>query len=215
MKDFDSNSIPVRGGDIKFTLPQLLRFVGIRGYTPTVAGAINRALSAKNEIDYQDAMKDATEGFFQTDAENYGEGGWFGQPVYMPVELSVADGFGLDPLYLDSAIVDLRQPMEVVKTQVQGRRWTVKEWIAEGDFEITFSGLLAGRGAYPLEDVVRLKEYMTLGVPLRVSHAVLNALGIHEIVVEEWSLPSDQSINIAPYEFVALSDEPVELRIDV
>lgn len=187
----------------EFTIPNLLRAAGIRGYLPRVSAAINRAISASNEPEYNAAMHEAAEMVFS-------EKPWFeGLPVYMPLELHHAD---LGNLMLDSALVEVSNARKIAITQLQGIDNTVKEFITNGDYTIKVRGLLAKKGfGWPKEEVELLKEFMRQKSSLEVAHEKLNSLDVFELVVLDWSLPYEPSVNVAAFEFTAVSDEPVEL----
>jgi len=194
--------------NFQFTIPNLLRAAGIRGYLPRASAAINRALRAQSEPEYNSAMHQAAELIFSDKP-------WFeGVPVWMPMELSHSEAG--EPLLLDSALVEVSNERHVVLTHLQGLDGSVKEFIANGDYIIKVRGLLAQKGfGWPQDEVTRLKQYMRLRYPIAVTHQQLNALDIFEIVVTEWSLPHSPHINVAAYEFTAVSDEPIELQQNV
>ncbi|HSW64983.1 MAG TPA: DUF6046 domain-containing protein [Dissulfurispiraceae bacterium] len=192
----------------QFTIPELLRAAGIRGYLPLASAAINRALRAESEPEYSAAMHEAAEQVF-------GESPWFeGLPMWMPLELS--HGEAGNPLLLDSALTAVSNERRVILTHLQGLDGSVKEFIANGDYIIKVRGLLARKGfGWPEEEVVRLKQMLRFKAPLAVTHQQLNALDIFELVILDWSLPHSPHMNVAAYEFTAVSNEPIELKQNV
>lgn len=132
-----------------------------------------------------------------------------------PVTKDFANGLALlDP------IVTVEAPMTVVKTPIQGRRGTVKEYISQGDYGVVIRAILAtdlhaaDRFAYPLPQVQKLRALCELGVALPVSGFLLDTYGIKNLVVENVryeALPG--FVNLQAYELQCVSDEPIELTL--
>lgn len=208
----------------EYTIPELIRLSGIRGYTPRLSGAINTLLNSTNEIEYQEALKVATieVGGYQinrilesNDVSGYSEESHFeGIPIYMPLLLEGFDQ-NTDDLLLDSAIISLNRPRKIVMTDVQGRDESVKEFINNGSWQISVSGILCDKGlGYPKDQVKNLNKFCTAKMSLKVVHEVLNMLDIHEVVVTDYSFPSSEMVNAQPYTMSLASEKPVELRLE-
>lgn len=167
------------------------------------------------------------DGFFPTQPGGAPTGsptGLLGLPVFVqvnfhparnPATAATANGLALlDPL------VTVGQAMNVVKTAIQGRRGTVKEYIGQDDYAVTIRAILAtdpkadNRFAYPLPEVKALRALVELGVALPVSGFLLDTYGISSLVVVNVryeSLPG--FVNLQAYEIECLSDEPIELTL--
>lgn len=208
--------------NIRFDIPTLLKYIGIRGYAPRAAAALNRALSAKDNIEYENAKREAAKeitgyenvNIIEEGSLSFSESSHFeGLPVWMVLELKPYPGQSKE-LLLDTAIVTINQPRNIIKTAVQGLDNTVKEFISDGDFEVSVTGILASKThEYPFDQVSLLRSYFKFKGSLKVVHPVLNSIGIYEIVIEEWNLPSSQFTNCAAYSFKAISETPVNLKI--
>jgi len=204
---------------IEYTIPQLLKLAGLRGYSPQLAGAINRLLKPANEIDYQAAKRQVTQAITGYDNVNVfddvdQERNIFGLPVFMPLILEAYDNT-VDDLYLDSAIIEISRTRNIVTTVVQGRDTSIKEFVNNGDYTVKVSGILASEGVnYPMDQLKRLNNYLSYEGALKVVNEKLNALDIFEIVVTDYNLQKTPFTNIQPFSFSALSEEPVELIID-
>jgi hypothetical protein len=148
----------------------------------------------------------------------------FGLPVFVQVNFhsatNPATGDYANGLALLDPLVTIGAPMNVVKTSIQGRRGTVKEYIGQGDYAVTIRAILAtdlrnaGRFAYPLPEVKRLRALCELGVALPVSGFLLDTYGIKNLVVENVryeSLPG--FVNLQAYELECVSDDPIELSL--
>ena len=116
---------------------------------------------------------------------------------------------------LETVIMVVEQPIRVIKTEIQGRNGTVKEYIGADDSKITINCIITGKnGVYPREEVNRLKRWLDAPVAKGVVAWWLDNLGISNVVVENYSIPQVQggySYQIVTIE--AVSDAPVELKI--
>jgi|GEM_PF-1140218 hypothetical protein len=120
-----------------------------------------------------------------------------------------------DDIVLDTVLLTVSQPIKVIKTEIQGRDGTVKEYIGKGDAEITINGIITGtNGVYPRDDVSELKKWLDAPISKGVLSWWLQNLGIHNIVVNSYSIPQVQGgYSYQMFSISASSDAPVELRI--
>lgn len=148
---------------------------------------------------------------------------WLGTPVYDSLRIlatSYEDANGntveLPEIELQSALLVVTQAKNIVRTQMVGRNGTVKEYIADGDFEVSVEGAITGPDLVFPEDAVRdLHEVLRAPIALEVVSRHLNALDITRLVVVQYSFPQEQARFSSPrYQFSCLSDKPVELVID-
>ena len=104
---------------------------------------------------------------------------------------------------------------KIIKTEIQGRDGTVKEYIGKGDAEITVNGIITGKnGVYPRSQVNELKKWLDAPVSKGVLSWWLQNLGINNMVVNSFSIPQVQGgYSYQMFSFSASSDAPVELRI--
>lgn len=147
------------------------------------------------------------------------KGGEFNLPVFAPLifEPLIKKGLTLPPLRIDAVNISTSRSKTIVKTAIEGRDHTVKEHISNGDFNISVEGLIANEGGskeYPKGKLFLLKQFLHAPYALRVTHAILNRLGVYEIVIDNYSIPSIDGVkNIQKFSFQATSDEPIELII--
>jgi hypothetical protein len=124
-------------------------------------------------------------------------------------------------LTLADPIVQVSRETVIVSTSIQGRSGQVKEYIGNGDFTISFKGVLAspvddGRVArnYPTTQVEALRNMCTDGKTLEVVCYLLQPLGIKNVVVKKLSLPPMTGYtNLQAYELECVSDDPIELSL--
>lgn len=145
-------------------------------------------------------------------------GGEFNLRVFAPLvfEPLVKDDLNLASLRIDAVTVNLSRSKVIKKEGIEGRDSTIKEHITNGDFSISIEGLIANeqKDEYPKEQLFLLKQFLNAPYALRVTHAILNRFGIHEIVIDSYSIPSISGTkNIQKFTANATSDETVELII--
>lgn len=137
-----------------------------------------------------------------------------GTPVFSNLVLRSLDSS--QELRIDTVLFTVTMSRNIVKTAIQGRNGTVKEYVSDGDFVITVSGSLVGeRGQYPTEDFQALLGLLSQPAAIEVVSDYLQLFGIFNIVVENYSFrqqPGTQ--NIQAFELTCSSDAPIELIID-
>lgn len=143
-----------------------------------------------------------------------------GTPIYAPLIIRAGsyntrtDTISYEEVVLENALVDVSMSKNIIKTAIQGRKGTVKEYISEGDYIINISGSLLSdnQKEYPESKLQNLSKAMKAPVSLQVVCEPLNRLGIYEVVIESYNLPQKQGfIGMQPFTISALSDEPLEL----
>ncbi|MBP2833509.1 hypothetical protein J8281_15040 [Aquimarina sp. U1-2] len=115
---------------------------------------------------------------------------------------------------IDGVSIAVSRSKNIVTTAVQGRNYTVKEFISNGDHTITVNGVLASQGrGYPTNQVVQLRNILDSNRSLKVTNALLQRMGILELVVTDYEFPSNEGLkNIQPFSFNALSEQPLEIK---
>jgi len=146
-------------------------------------------------------------------------GGEFNQRVFAPLifEPLVRPGISLPELRIDAVTVSLNRSKNISKQSIEGREFTIKEHITNGDFSISIEGLIAsdkGDTNYPKDKLFLLKQFLNAPYTLSVTHAILNRFGVYELVIDSYSIPSIEGTkNIQKFSASATSDETVELII--
>jgi hypothetical protein len=132
----------------------------------------------------------------------------------------------LQGITLDTVLMTVSMNKNIVKTAVQGRNGTVKEYISDGDFEIDVKGVIVGEGQneYPGLDVEELIRVCTAPVTLKIEESDFltrfNSInpneveGISEVVITDFVLPQREGFrNAQLFQFKMLSNTPIELTI--
>lgn len=206
----------------QFNIVSLLTMAEHIKYQPAFASAVNRLLRTRNREEYNLALKDATKvalGYEITDVaqvKDYGQNPnalFAGVQLWQPLTIKATEQ-GEQDLLLDSAVVSFNMTRNIVKTIVQGRDSSVKEFINNGDYVITITGILCeNTWGYPLETVVTLDRFMKKKQSLEIVHEVLNAIGVYEIVVDSYDCQRTPHINCQTYSIAATSNIPVPLQV--
>jgi hypothetical protein len=112
-------------------------------------------------------------------------------------------------------LISVSFPRVIIKTEIQGRNGTVKEYIGEGDAQIGFRGVICGaNGQYPASEVVALLKIVQAPVEIPVICSYLHNLGIYTIVFEDRTFDQEEGgYSYQTFSFSAISDTPQELKI--
>ena len=120
-----------------------------------------------------------------------------------------------ETLTVNTVLFSVNQSKNVVRTPIQGRNGTVKEYISDGDFDVSIRGLIVSPNAneYPKNDVLKLVEILKVQDNLEIASRFLNdRFGITNLVIMSYSLPENEGFqNMQAFEINAVSDEPIEL----
>lgn len=107
------------------------------------------------------------------------------------------------------------QAKKIVKTDIDGRDGSIKEYIGMDDYAVTINGIITGyNGQRPVEQVLALKKVLDAPVPLVVVSNYLNDLGIYNLVVESYDFNQEAGgWSKQDFSITAISDKPLELQI--
>ena len=135
-----------------------------------------------------------------------------GVPMTFPLYFKVEGGdwwlFPYEPqITLQGTNVIVKKP--VSKGSVRG---TIKERWTQGDYQVNISGILIGRGAYPEEDVKRLRSFCEASRVL-VKSPLLELFSINQVVIENWSIPHTSGRANQAYTISAVSDDIYRLLL--
>jgi hypothetical protein len=118
-------------------------------------------------------------------------------------------------LTFQAILISLSFPRNIVKTEIQGRDGTVKEYIGEGDANISFRGVITGsNGVYPADEVEQLRQVIKAPTSIPVTCTFLNDKDIYNVVFEDRTLDqSEGGYSYQTFVLQAISDIPQELLI--
>lgn len=125
--------------------------------------------------------------------------------------------------FLDWVLAEVNMQKNIVKTEIQGRNGTVKEYISDGDYEVRLRGGIFGRDAYaqkidrayPKKELTALKELLRLPEPLSVTSEYLQLFSIYDLVVEDFKFPQQEGVqNIQLFDITCSQDIPIQLEVN-
>jgi hypothetical protein len=145
----------------------------------------------------------------------------FGTPVFSNLEIEPFNYETLEGetieiktgVRIDTVLFTVTQSKNIVKTPVQGRPGTVKEYISDNDYAIDVQGAIVGEtNNFPEQDVKEFIEICKAPIAIDFISEFLNLFGITSVVIEEYNFPQREgSRNIQEFTLRCVSDTPIEL----
>ena len=128
------------------------------------------------------------------------------------------DKVGVEGYFLPvETVLELERAKIIVKTNMQGRDGSVKEYISMDDWSLNFKGFFINyeNDLYPEEKVETLLRIFEKKIPLKMTSKWLSRWGIERVVMENISFPTFEGhANVQPFELRCLSDDPITLTIE-
>jgi hypothetical protein len=120
-----------------------------------------------------------------------------------------------DTLVLVTVLITISQTKNIVKTSIQGRPGTIKEYNGLGDYVISINGVITGpNGHYPIDEVIALKNMLVANIPIKVTSWYLQLWDIDNIVIDDFNInPEEGGYSYQPFTIDASSDTDVMLRL--
>jgi len=140
---------------------------------------------------------------------------FWGVPVFADIVLS--DITGKTTVQLLQALCFVSRAKTIIKTAIQGRDNTIKEYINNGDYQLNIKGAFANKEMYqyPLSEVSDLVKLNDLNEAINVTSDYLEGVyGICNIVIESIDIRQEEGLqNMLMFDIKACSDESVELTM--
>ena len=111
------------------------------------------------------------------------------------------------------AVVKISEAKNILMTKVQGRDLTRKEYISEGDYNITISGKIVSDypDVYPTKEVVGLRNILKHKDVIECHSPFLNIFEVYTILVTDYSIPQNEEYsNVQDYSITAVYEKPIE-----
>ena len=93
-----------------------------------------------------------------------------------------------EPLKIDTVIMEVSLPKNIVKTQIQGRKGDFKQYVSSGDYVISVTGIITNDSKldniYPEIQVKKLVNIINIPDSIPVSGEFLNLFDIDRIIVD-------------------------------
>lgn len=169
----------------------------------------------------------------QVDDDSSDRTSFFGTPVFSNMEIpsgkyKTLDGqtVNFEGIRVDAVLFVVSQSKNIVTTAVNGQNGTVKEYISDGDFMITATGMIVGESSesgrtfsisgnsakYPETDVRRLIEILKCPQSIEIVSDYLDYFEIRDVVIESFSMEQQEGNRRAQqFTLQMMSDSPIEL----
>lgn len=136
---------------------------------------------------------------------------------------SLAISFGGKQIILEECILSVNQEKNIVTTALQGRNGTIKEYISDGDYQISAMAAVSSYKEkegnyeasleYPEDKIRQLTDLLSLPETLNVQSDFLEIFGIKSVVVTGFSLEQETHSNRQSISIQMLSDLPYEIKL--
>lgn len=172
-------------------------------------------------------------------ASGYDKTSWLGTPIYdafriLPFSYTDQDGKIVKILEaakegekgkggtidFDTVLMEVNQPKNIVTTKVAGKNGTVKEYISDGDYEISVTGMITSKynNVSPQESdanyIAAIMAILKANVAIPVSSNFLTMFGIDSVVVMDYKLNQIEGTrNAIGITMNLLSDVPFEIAV--
>lgn len=122
----------------------------------------------------------------------------------------------------NECIITLNIEKNIVTTALQGRNGTIKEYISDGDYNISIDAGISTYTldykedfdiTYPIDAVAELKKFLSIPEALEVQSDFLEIFGIKSAVVKSFGLQQETHSNRQSINIQMLSDEPYEIKL--
>ena len=119
-------------------------------------------------------------------------------------------------------LITLNLPKNIVTTALQGRNGTIKEYVADDDYQITLEAAVDSylgneqsekRFDYPKDKVSELVKILRMPVDLIVTSDFLKLFEINSVIVKEFGIVQETHMNRQSIQIQLLSDEPYEIKL--
>ncbi len=149
---------------------------------------------------------------------------WLGVPTLTTLALKgvLPDGEVVHVELLE-CIITITQDRNIVTTPLQGMDGTVKEYISDGDYQISIDAAISGyqegsldyenSKAYPMEQMKPLMKLLKLKDSLKVHCDFLTLFDITDAVVKTYGMIQETHSNRQSFNIQLLSDTAYEVKL--
>lgn len=142
-------------------------------------------------------------------------GRWYFMPVFIRHKDLPGDDHTLE---LENAVIGIDGTKRITKTQLVGRRGSVKEMIGIDDYTITIAALIrSADGSYPEAQITQMKELWNINESVELVSALTDLLfdGDQRIVIKSIKYPTTPGVEDAQAVTITCeTDSAVELTLE-
>jgi hypothetical protein len=195
----------------------------------TAGGAAAKTAIHAAFVNYKEIAKE--QGAFDVTTLTQTKKGKFGQPIFdeftfladsvnkltyeMPNEYGKNSIIIIAPFTFETALIEINQTKNIVKTSISGMNGTVKEYMSNGDYIVNLKGVIVGDIANQRpdrNDLNALVAFLNAPLSIPISCTFCEEFKINSIVVESYKLSQREGArNIIDIEINMISDSAIEL----
>lgn len=219
-------NIPQTGEQVVNTSNLIINSFGLQGVKTLIYDSGVKKSEAQAEPVTSNEYLDKTPPFNGVDSYAFDSSlpsytGYLGNAVLSDLDIDPKTT-GYERIQIPTVLFTVTQKKNIISTAVQGRNGTIKEYISDGDFQISIRGVLTSiNGVYPKERTIGntaifqdLFNICTLNKAVSVNSWYLKQFGIYNIVITDYNFPQNEGeYAMQPFEITAISDTPFELNI--
>jgi len=118
-------------------------------------------------------------------------------------------------LVLEIALITATQEKNIVKTAVQGRNGTIKEYVSDGDWQISIRGVIVSESSNkrPSEELKKLDLFRSYNVDIDIISNFLDDLKVYTVIITNVTYEQREGMrNVYDYTLTCLSEIPFEIK---
>lgn len=182
-------------------------------------------------VNYKEVAKE--QGLFDISSTLSAKRGKFGQPIFdeftfladsvnkltyeMPNEYGKNSIIIIAPFTFETALIEINQTKNIVKTSISGLNGTVKEYMSNGDFIINLKGVIVGDIANQRpdrNDLNALVAFLNAPLTIPISCSFCDELKISSVVIESYRLGQREGArNVIDIDINMVSDSTIQLSV--
>lgn len=165
--------------------------------------------------------------------EQYDRVSFLGTPVFSNLEIPAGqyrnnkgEVIPFDGIRIDTVLFDVTLEKNIVRTPINGRNGTVKQYIGLGDYAISCQGIIIGESdavnagfdvsrtdIVPEAEIRKLNEILKVPQEIEVVSEFLDFFDVSTVVIQGGNFSQREGYRDSIYFSMGmLSDEPIELR---
>lgn len=142
---------------------------------------------------------------------------YLGTPVYSYIEFPEGsfetlqgERVDYDGVRINEVLLEISMTRNIVTTAIQGRNGTIKEYVSDGDYQISITGKLVNeQNSFPETSLNALKEICKVPDTLTVNSPFLQYFDITACVVLDYRFTEIEGFrNVVDFQINLLSDTP-------
>lgn len=117
-----------------------------------------------------------------------------------------------------TAIITIQSQKNLIVTKVNGRDYSRKELVSNGDINISISGTMSSDlpEVYPTLEIQKFIRMMKYKGPIRVNSQYLSQFGIDRIIIQDFNMPQKRGFkNLQEYTINAIGLQPDKETLEI